>query len=445
MFTDIGKMRLVDDEPATEDNLQFRFSKHAKSIANILVDNETETPFVIAINGEWGSGKTTFLSEIRRKTEKLDGKNNSLNIIDFNSWEYEKMDVFASLLDTISEKSKSKNLASAVILFACDSILRNKFGMSLDEAKSHFKKLRNETKSLKSKLSDIIGNKRTILFIDDLDRCNAENVLVMLENMKWFLTIKNVMVVMAVDMSKIEHAWELRYNNKAAKGIGRAHAEKMFQTVLNVPTKLKPDLLSYVIRLTNTMNILDDVDIRFFVNILPDNPRKIKHAVNLLQIELHNIDESYLDSGTDEKTYLRTLMAWIAISSYHRDIAKIVRMRSDFLIEAAIICSEIENRYTLKHSLEEYINSRKNKGETKTFVVTDRFRVDYKNMGPELIQILESCTSTDNSAYDILYEYGKIFKIEKSPKTGHIQLDYILEQHSLHSKTLKTIVMHSLM
>ena len=99
--------------------------------------------------------------------------------------------------------------------------------MSADDAKKHFTEFVKHISTIRENLEDLTKSNRLIIFVDDLDRCNVENILDMLEAIKMFFTAKGVIFVVAVDIDKIERVWQLRYNNELAVTESRDHIEKI--------------------------------------------------------------------------------------------------------------------------------------------------------------------------------------------------------------------------
>ena len=66
----------IGDQPATEDSLGF--TPYVIAIAEFLTHENTKPPLTLSIEGEWGSGKSSFMqqleTEILRKSEELDQK-----------------------------------------------------------------------------------------------------------------------------------------------------------------------------------------------------------------------------------------------------------------------------------------------------------------------------------------------------------------------------------
>lgn len=469
------EINMITDEPE-QDNPLFDFNRQAKLIADFIIDDKLKTPFVIAIDGEWGSGKTTFLKAVKRAIKKsttvdeigIDDKcenmvkaffrrfgrglkrylikylarfirkiirrpeEEKLKILEFSSWEYEKTDVFAALLKKLSDGYEVRKLSQTALKIVTDLGLRYALGMTLNDIRDHFKGTNKITESLRCDLEKAVKTK-TILFIDDLDRCDIFNILRMLESIKWFLTIENMVVIIAVDMSKIESVWDMRYNSSTAKMVGRDHAEKMFQIKFPVPVKTNADLVTYVSR----MDVIKGDDAKFFVDSMPQNPRKLKLGINLLQLELNNIPELNLEQSINMEIYRKTLITWIAISSHHRDIARISRMSPDILMEASIVCSEAFSRSWLRAQLDSYVKSK------KVINISNLLQIDYGYVRPELLEILEICTSDDRPAFRTLSEYGKTFDLRKKITDGQFNLDMAMKKLDEFKYTLVKIITHT--
>lgn len=87
-----------------------------------------------------------------------------------------------------------------------DIVLRSATQMTLKEAQEHFESSIDQTPTISKKLSEMIGEERLIVFVDDLDRCHVDNALGIMEAVKLFLNAEGAIFVVAVDMKKLERA-----------------------------------------------------------------------------------------------------------------------------------------------------------------------------------------------------------------------------------------------
>lgn len=409
----LSKLKPVADDPE-EENIQFNFEKQAENIVVFLTNPNVPWPFTIGIHGEWGSGKTTLLKIIKKK---LTDKKTNLKMIEFSAWEYEKIDIFASLLQCIEHEfnNRNKTLRDAILSFGADIFLRNMISMSKNEAIAHFKSLIEKRKTFRSKLNKLVDDK-LVIFIDDLDRCEPENTLSMLENIKFFLTIKNIVIVIAVDMDKIERSWELKYGSIDAKTIGRDHAEKMFQLKISVPHKSEDDLNKYVQHMAASIR---GHHIEHFVKSMPSNPRKMKLALNLIYFVLNSSRNLQLDQKVNPDMYLHTLITWISIMSNHRSIAEIAEKYPSYLVYAAFICSRFKHLSKFKKVMIS------NAGNTNGLMAGQYAVIDNDFMNSSILRILEIATDDDQAAFRTLRSYGIQFRLDYDP-TNYI---YISKDH----------------
>ena len=380
----LEEMSLISDEP-DEQGLCFDFPKYAEQVSALLKSAKTPTPFTIAIHGEWGSGKTTLLNMIEQRISDVD-----MQVVRFNAWEYERSGVVASLLKHIAKSLKDEHLAKHAVSFALDAFLRKIVGMTKSEVESHFVSSYEATSSVREKLECLLSDQKLLIFIDDLDRCSADGILSVLESVKMFFNIKNVIVVMAIDMTKVERAWELRYNSIGGKIEGREHAEKMFSLKLALPPKSTKDMRSYLKRHAKS---LSEAQADVLLNYTQFNPRKIKRMLNLMYVILLNVEDrgnSRQEIDDNFKADLPMLVAWIALTLNHPDMARHIRREPMTLITAAVICNRMKGHGDLVDLLHKVDNTQPINGgwriesvSVSASVITPKIRDLLRNIANE--------------------------------------------------------------
>ncbi len=78
------------DRIAVKDKLGFR--PYVEVVARFLTHEETELPLTLSVEGEWGSGKSSFLSQLKseiRKIYKEKGQDKTF-IVEFDPWRHDK-------------------------------------------------------------------------------------------------------------------------------------------------------------------------------------------------------------------------------------------------------------------------------------------------------------------------------------------------------------------
>lgn len=224
----------------------------------------------IIINGEWGSGKTTFIEDFKKTIEK---EYNVLNI--FNSFEYDfynsaYIPVFSHIEEQLKTKIDLERLFSAtsnqitkeflsVSYTITKSIFKNKLGIDLDDARdaalsiydnyqqknSEFEKyreLKKIKKEIKEKISHKAKDKPIIFIIDELDRCNPYFAISTLEIIKYFLDIDNFIIILSLDKKQLEESVKTIYGNGMNSDI---YFSKFFDYQFNLNKLDFVDLIKY--------------------------------------------------------------------------------------------------------------------------------------------------------------------------------------------------------
>lgn len=189
---------------------------------------------VIALDGKWGTGKTTF---VRMWGEYM--KKNGYTVLSFNAWESDF--VLDPLICLISEFKKATVVAGkdnvekltkavAKISFAMLPALVGQIAKHLtgvdfqDMAKDamsetvnilnrcvdDYAKQRESLDDFRVALSEYVESVRqekpVIFIIDELDRCNPNYAVKTLERIKHLFSVKNVVFVLAIDMQQFCHS-----------------------------------------------------------------------------------------------------------------------------------------------------------------------------------------------------------------------------------------------
>lgn len=191
--------------------------------------------FVLAINNEWGTGKTTFVKMWQQQL-----KNNGFNTIYFNAWENDfdinPLVAVISELETLtnaknSQKFKTiiekgavlvKNIAPAFLKAVADKYIDSKVITDVIEntSKASAEILEEEIKAYTSKKKTIIefrneleafvkqsdNSKPLIFLIDELDRCRPNYAVEVLEQIKHFFSIPGIVFVLSIDKNHLSSA-----------------------------------------------------------------------------------------------------------------------------------------------------------------------------------------------------------------------------------------------
>ena len=397
----IRGMSLLADEPKGTD-MAFGFEEQAEAMANLL--RQAPAPFAVAIDGEWGSGKTTLIRKIR---EILNENDKPPKMIEINAWKYESTDLFTALLDRIKKKPpKMMRWITRFSRLILDIISRESLKMSTKEVTEHFKKLLSEVEEI-DKLLTNTTKERLVIFIDELDRCKIDNMLTMLENVKLFLMMNNIVVVIAIDMEKIEHAWNLKHGKKSLTEAGVDYVDKLFQLKLPVPDKQEQDLKAYV---ESMAPFLAKVYIDYLVDILPSNPRKMKLALNFIYFAVSSTNNFPPGHETSSKRFF-AMMAWYAIRDIHKEFANNAKRSPRDLVSLAWLCANAGSYFEFQKIAGEALRLR---GTTSQVPITGKNGIGIMSsdfITEQMLDLMAICVS-DSRIFRILYHFGENLGID---------------------------------
>ena len=323
----LGKIdRPVENLP--QDKLSIDIQ--AKGFADFVA--QCETPMTIAIQGDWGSGKTSFVNlvmDVLQENALGRGTSKDCVFVTFNAWQYSQFGMEDQLLTNLltaltREIMKDMPQEAEKGRKALEEISRGVKGLGrfagnlvgdYIKAKTdvdigtHLKTFRGELadkgdvadevntiqslrKNFQISVEARLGitdqnraeteNRRLILFVDDLDRLAPERAVEVLELLKIFLDCKYCVFLLAVDYGVVLNGVTVKYNGALDEQKGREYFEKMIQVVYTMPTSLRhTDRYIASILATNNMNRAVAGDFAKLVKAMGrDNPRAIKRLLN---------------------------------------------------------------------------------------------------------------------------------------------------------------------
>ena len=457
--------KTLSDSPNLE-NIQFNFSTYGKQLAHYITSESLPTPLTIGLNGAWGTGKTTMIKIIQKEIKSMNNRTTDelirfgfvhTDFIDFNAWDAEKTDIALLLYKKIFEHKSQNDQCnklkitefnkSLVTLFA-DVALRKFGGITYNDAKEHFDKL-IDSKTISKQVCNLIGDERLVVFIDDLDRCNASNILKLLETIKNILNIENLIFVITVDIKKIERAWELQYKMPVGVLEGQEHVEKLFQIVFSLPFKNDNEIEIYVDSLTHLDKLYNKLHIHLVKN-LTDNPRKIKRMLNTIFFIIQNYDLENIELNDDNgivqeyQLHFAFIITWVSLATNHRRILQILQRQPHAIIPIVLffnelnLFSELQEHYTVieKNDFNSIsIFDKKQKNSEHVF---------YSELfDPTVRDILKIVVKDDKLAFKTLKQIGKFFKklsIDLDDGRIHYSSNNLYKYYEGTFKTFKKII-----
>ncbi len=213
-------MRLNSDQAKiTKKDDALGFADSAEAIAKSIFSGKHLDGFVIGIEGEWGSGKTTYINLIR---ESLKKQSSEFKIIEFKPWLHSSQEnLIAAYFKFLRENAKDifgddsdikKSLASVAESFTplvgtLASLLAlgdvAKSGMELiSKTLKESPTLESQYEIIQKRLTE--AKKSFVVIIDDLDRLDSDEIKTMLKLVKSVGRLPYVTYILAYDRKYIE-------------------------------------------------------------------------------------------------------------------------------------------------------------------------------------------------------------------------------------------------
>lgn len=214
-------------------NCKLERKQYAKVLTSI-VDTYADG-FVLAINNKWGTGKTTFV-----KMWEQDLKDSKYQTVYFNAWEndFENNPLTALMgeLKTLTKQETeskfktvlnraailSKHIAPVVVKAIADRYINTDgikeaivkvtegvtdiFESEVNEYAEKKKGIAEFRTSLSKFIADTNEDKPLIFIVDELDRCRPDYAVAILEQIKHFFSVPNIIFVLSIDKVQLGNA-----------------------------------------------------------------------------------------------------------------------------------------------------------------------------------------------------------------------------------------------
>lgn len=273
------------------------------------------TPMSIALQGDWGTGKTTFLQSMKQDFENE--KKGEIRTVYFNTWQYSQFNMESSLYTSfltnimnqiVPEDSQSKDLlekagkilkdvwkiSKSAAWHFMDEQAKKRIGITISDqlAEEGIKAEREQADAickLKDNFKAIVADAvkefpkeegRIVIFVDDLDRLNPERAVEMLEVLKLFMDVENCVYVLAIDYDVVVDGVRQKYGSTMSDEKCRSFFDKIIQLPFCMPVS------SYQINKLLTENLGMDLEgcvsevSELIEQTLGTNPRTFKRLVN---------------------------------------------------------------------------------------------------------------------------------------------------------------------
>lgn len=289
-----------------------------------LIETTTNS-FVLSINADWGSGKTTFVKLWQRYLKK----EKEINSIYFSAWEDDfSKEPLISILGEIkkyiddnfsnaSEQSKSfekvKTFGGKVLKRGVPAFLKGITGGVVDfdkgfedaigaiaesaakELIDNYSKDKEVTQAFKESIQELLSkiddSKPFVIFIDELDRCRPLYAIELLERIKHIFGIDGLIFVLSIDTKQLSESIKSQYGNIDAKSYLRRFIDMEYS--LKNPSLDK--FCAYLYRDVYQLHIvLQEKQIKKDYPSEHDELAMLKYLAKSLELSLREIEQVFI-------------------------------------------------------------------------------------------------------------------------------------------------------
>lgn len=312
----------ISDIPLHQSTNDFGTEQYVQGLVQFIT--HSAAPITIALQGEWGSGKTSLMN---RLYNDLCAEGKDFIGININTWEYSMLatpeetvvKIIAQLVRELSGSNpKSQNKTAKIFkaitnfsyravrefgksAFPGAGVLMEGMGVPTDLGEGNEESNRVTLTDLKEALTlsikESIGTskKGIVVFVDDLDRLNPPLAVQILELLKNIFTLDHCIFVLAIDYDVVVKGLEPKFGtfNSSNEREFRSFFDKIIQVPFHLPVNnYRPmdfvldslESIGYITHVERTLPKVQDIIEKMVVSSVGKNPRSIKRLINTLSL-----------------------------------------------------------------------------------------------------------------------------------------------------------------
>ena len=328
------------DQPARID--MFGIGNYISGLCSFITD--CDTPMTIAIQGDWGSGKTSIMEMVRDSIDR-----GAVHCVWFNTWQFSQFNtadsLSLSLIDTIiagldidgGETVNNMrngmgrlgevmaNVGKRALYIASDMTLGSsttediKKSLEKDVNGGASKSLNETVATFKERFQECVdkavdkhGVNRVLVFIDDLDRLQPLRAVELLEVLKIFLDCEKCVFVLALDYNVVVSGIKRKFGADFKADKGRSFFDKIIQVPFKMPVA-QYDISGFVKKTLEDVATVkfNDSDVDNCVSLINSsigsNPRSMKRLFNSFLLLLKVMDKELIGNDDSKKALFAIL------------------------------------------------------------------------------------------------------------------------------------------
>lgn len=357
----------VIDQPAKADEDRLNMKAYADALTEFIAN--AQSPLTIALQGEWGSGKTSLMNALKQSLVDKDGA--PYLGVWINTWQYALMsdaeeairNILHGIIGQVAEEAKTTEEERISLLrkiarigggvfsdvfkkysgVDAERIVKELSACETEPDKSSVENLKDELARLVKKAIDNDKGKRGFLFfIDDLDRIDPPVAVQILELLKNIFDLENCIFVLAIDYGVVVKGLKPKFGemNAANEREFRSFFDKIIQLPFSMPvSSYKID--GFLMASLREIGYLDEKEEKdkklceaftaYALDSVGTNPRSLKRLINYLSlIKLIIAQTPTHEDDNDFKAWKDVLFALVSIQIQYPKIYEALQVDSNF-------------------------------------------------------------------------------------------------------------------
>ena len=348
---------LKDVPIARSDDEALGLNSYAKVLREFVA--RCDTPITVALQGDWGSGKTSLMNLIKESLDQ--DKGGHYKTVWFNTWQYAQfnssdtlaLSMMSYFIDSLSPSdgnaAKAANAAKKVLHVARALAVggASVIGQA-DTVKTFITEAQGETadadpsralKNLKERITEVVEETvanekvdRVIVFIDDIDRLVPVKAIELLEALKIFLDIDRCVYLIACDYSVVVTGLKEKFGVDEVGLQGKSFFDKIIQVPFKMPV-LRYEVEKYLQSLLEKIDVeahRDDIEIYqdLIDSSIGFNPRTMKRMFNSLTLLMILAKEEKLRATDNDRSMSRVLFGVLCMQERYEHLYDFIRRQT---------------------------------------------------------------------------------------------------------------------
>lgn len=218
--------QFIEDAPLEDkDTDELKYEDYCKRIAGKINDSEFKRSFAIGITGEWGTGKSSFMTLIKRHLKDQ-------IIFDFNPWiSQDSKGITSDFFNSLSSHLSLYHSSISKEILRYGHSLMEQVDNNIISSLNIFDKsasLTEQFKNINSILKKV--NKQVVVFMDDIDRLDETEVSEVIKLIRNTANFHNIVFIVAYDRNYL-----IESISKINKHRSEFFLEKIFQLEISLP------------------------------------------------------------------------------------------------------------------------------------------------------------------------------------------------------------------